>query len=202
MVIQLKKRRKYGKHHLFQIASTVFDWHIVNIVNTVIIVNIVIIVISWSTNSTYLHLDFYLLSWRWWPLWSTGTLYQWSLKPEKASPDRCLFKISVSCTLRLSRSKKWDEKLSKTYKHTKKKRHSRKWWPPLQLAVLYVYNTDILKRHRSWLPFSGFRDHWYKVPLLHRGHHRQRSTKGTWSYSLWISGSECLRVLSGLVPEL
>ena len=53
---------------------------------------------SWSPNSTYLHLDFYLLSWRWWPLWSTGTLYQWSLKPEKASPDRCLFKISVSST--------------------------------------------------------------------------------------------------------
>ena len=25
---------------------------------------------SWSPNSTYLHLDFYyLLSWRWWPLW-------------------------------------------------------------------------------------------------------------------------------------
>ena len=69
---------------------------------------------SWSPNSTYLYLDFYLLSWRWWPLWSGGTLYQWSLKPEKASPDRCLFKISVSWTLRLSRSRKWDEKLSKT----------------------------------------------------------------------------------------
>ena len=38
---------------------------------------------------------------------------------------------------------------------------------------LYVHDTDILKRHRSWLAFSGCRDHWYKVPLLHRGHHRQ-----------------------------
>ena len=27
----------------------------------------------WSPNSTYLHLDFCLLSWRWWPLWSGGT---------------------------------------------------------------------------------------------------------------------------------
>ena len=53
--------------------------------------------ISWSPNSTYLHLDFYLLSWQWWPLWSTGTLYQWSLQPEKASQDLCLFKISMSC---------------------------------------------------------------------------------------------------------
>ena len=53
---------------------------------------------SWSPNSTYLHLYFYLLSWRWWPLWSDGTLYQWSLQPEKASQDPCLFKISVSCT--------------------------------------------------------------------------------------------------------
>ena len=52
----------------------------------------------WSPNSTYLHLDFYLLSWRWWPLWSSGTLYQWSLKPEKGSQDRCLFKISVLYT--------------------------------------------------------------------------------------------------------
>ena len=38
---------------------------------------------------------------------------------------------------------------------------------------LYVLDTDILKRHRSGLAFSGFRDHWYKVPVLHRGHHRQ-----------------------------
>ena len=53
---------------------------------------------SWSPNSTCFHLDLYLLSWRWWPLWSGGTLYQWSLKPEKANLDRCLFKISVSCT--------------------------------------------------------------------------------------------------------
>ena len=38
---------------------------------------------------------------------------------------------------------------------------------------LYVHDTDILKRHRSRFAFSGFRDHWYKVPPLHRGHHRQ-----------------------------
>ena len=69
---------------------------------------------SWSPNSTYLHLDFYLLSWRWWPLWSGGTLYQWSLQPEKASQDPCLFKISVSCTWRLSGWKNRDEKLSWT----------------------------------------------------------------------------------------
>ena len=67
---------------------------------------------SWSPNSTYLHLDFYLLSWRWWPLWSGGTLYQWSLQPEKASQDPCLFKISVSCTWRLAWWKNRDEKLS------------------------------------------------------------------------------------------
>ena len=70
--------------------------------------------ISWSPNSTYLHLDFYLLSWRWWPLWSGGVLYQWSLQPEKASQDQCLFKISVSCTWRLSGWKNRDEKLSWT----------------------------------------------------------------------------------------
>ena len=29
--------------------------------------------------------DIYLLSWRWWPLWSGGTLYQWSVRPKKAS---------------------------------------------------------------------------------------------------------------------
>ena len=27
--------------------------------------------------------DIYLLSWRWWPLWSGGLLYQWSLRPKK-----------------------------------------------------------------------------------------------------------------------
>ena len=42
--------------------------------------------------------DIHLLSWRWRPLWSGGTLYQWSLQPEKASQDPCLFKISVSFT--------------------------------------------------------------------------------------------------------
>ena len=70
--------------------------------------------LSWSPNSTFLHLDFYLLSWRWWPLWSGGTLYQWSLQPEKASQHPCLFKISVSCTWRLSGWKNRDEKLSWT----------------------------------------------------------------------------------------
>ena len=29
--------------------------------------------------------DIYLLSWRWRPPWSLGTLYQWSLQPKKAS---------------------------------------------------------------------------------------------------------------------
>ena len=28
--------------------------------------------------------DIYLLSWRWQPLWSGGTLYQWSLWPKKS----------------------------------------------------------------------------------------------------------------------
>ena len=41
------------------------------------------------------------------------------------------------------------------------------------LDSLHVHDTDILKRHGSWLAFSGCKDHWYKVPPLHRGHHRQ-----------------------------
>ena len=43
----------------------------------------------------------------------------------------------------------------------------------LLLGSLYVHGTDILKRHRSWLAFFGCKDHWCKVPPLHRGHHRQ-----------------------------
>ena len=31
------------------------------------------------------HSDIDLLSWRWWPLWSCGTLYQWPLRPKQAS---------------------------------------------------------------------------------------------------------------------
>ena len=62
---------------------------------------------SWSPNSTYLHLDFYLLSWRWWPLWSGGILFQWPVLQQKAREVHFLFKISVSCAKRLSRSKKW-----------------------------------------------------------------------------------------------
>ena len=39
---------------------------------------------SWSPNSTCLHLDFYLLSWWWQPLWSGGLLYRWLLPQQKA----------------------------------------------------------------------------------------------------------------------
>ena len=40
---------------------------------------------SWLPNSTYLHLDFYLLSWQWQPLWSGGLLFLCPVLPEKAS---------------------------------------------------------------------------------------------------------------------
>ena len=69
---------------------------------------------SWSPNSTYLPLDLYLLSWRWWPLWSGGLLYQWSLRPKQTSWVRFFRKISVSCTYCPWRSKKQEEKLAKT----------------------------------------------------------------------------------------
>ena len=39
---------------------------------------------SWLPNSTCLHLDFYLLSWWWQPLWSGGLLYRWLLPHQKA----------------------------------------------------------------------------------------------------------------------
>ena len=41
------------------------------------------------------------------------------------------------------------------------------------LDSLYVHDTDILKRYWSWLTFSGRWEHFYKVPPLHKGHHRQ-----------------------------
>ena len=43
----------------------------------------------------------------------------------------------------------------------------------LLLDSLYVHDTDILKRYWSWLAFSGRWEHFYKVPPLHKGHHRQ-----------------------------
>ena len=69
--------------------------------------------ISWSPNSTYLHLDFYLLSWRWWPLWSGGLLFQLPVLPEKASQVQFIFKISVSCPSRMTGDKKMRRILGK-----------------------------------------------------------------------------------------
>ena len=43
----------------------------------------------------------------------------------------------------------------------------------LLLDSLHVHDTDILKRYWSWLAFSGRWEHFYKVPPLHKGHHRQ-----------------------------
>ena len=57
--------------------------------------------------------DLYLLSWRWRPLWSGGTLYQWSLRLKKASWVRFFFKISVLYTNCLWKSKKQDKKRAK-----------------------------------------------------------------------------------------
>ena len=57
--------------------------------------------------------DIYLLSWRWRPLWSGGTLYQWSLRLKKASWVRFFFKISVLYTNCLWKSKKQDKKRAK-----------------------------------------------------------------------------------------
>ena len=73
---------------------------------------------SWSPNSTYLYWDFYLLSWWWQPLWSGGLLFQLPVLPEKASQLRFLFKISVSCTWRLSKGKKIRKRLGKTLQKT------------------------------------------------------------------------------------
>ena len=58
--------------------------------------------------------DIYLLSWRWWPLWGGGLLYQWSLRPKKTSWFQFFRKISVSCTYCPWRSKKQDKKRAKT----------------------------------------------------------------------------------------
>ena len=57
--------------------------------------------------------DIYLLSWRWWPLWSIGTLYQWSLRLKKASWVRFFSKISVLYTNYRWKSKKQDKKRAK-----------------------------------------------------------------------------------------
>ena len=73
---------------------------------------------SWSPNSTYLYWDFYLLSWWWQPLWSGGLLFQLPVQLKKASQLQFLFKISVSCTQRLSRSKEIRKKLGKTLQKT------------------------------------------------------------------------------------
>ena len=55
--------------------------------------------------------DIYLLSWRWWPLWSGGLLYQWSMRPKKQAGSDFFEKY-----LRPWRSKKQDKKRAKTLK--------------------------------------------------------------------------------------
>ena len=58
--------------------------------------------------------DIYLLSWRWWPLWSGGLLFRWLLRPKKTSWVRFFRKISVSYTNCPWKSKKQDKKRAKT----------------------------------------------------------------------------------------
>ena len=60
--------------------------------------------------------DIYLLSWRWWPLWSIGTFYQWSLQLKKASWVRFFVKISVLYRNCPWKSKKQDKKRAKNHK--------------------------------------------------------------------------------------
>ena len=74
--------------------------------------------ISWSPNSTCLHLDFYLLSWWWQPLWSGGLLYRWLLLQQKAYWIRFFFKISFLCIFCPWHSKKQGKKQIKTLKKT------------------------------------------------------------------------------------
>ena len=71
---------------------------------------------SWSPNSTCLHLDFYLLSWWWQPLWSGGLLYRWLLPQQKAYWIRFFFKISFLCIFCPWHSKKQGKKQIKTLK--------------------------------------------------------------------------------------
>ena len=59
---------------------------------------------------------FYLLSWWWQPLWSGGLLFQWRVLPKNAS-QVWFFSSKYPChicTWRQSRSRKWDNKMSKT----------------------------------------------------------------------------------------
>ena len=71
---------------------------------------------SWSPNSTCLHLDFYLLSWWWQPLWRGGLLYRWLLLQQKAYWIRFFFKISFLCIFCPWHSKKQGKKQIKTLK--------------------------------------------------------------------------------------
>ena len=63
--------------------------------------------------------DIYLLSWRWRPLWSGGTLYQWSLRLKKASWVRFFFQ-NIRVIYKLSVKKQ--ETGQKTGKKPPKKR--------------------------------------------------------------------------------
>ena len=103
--------------------------------------------------------DLYLLSWRWRPLWSGGTLYQWSLRLKKASWVRFFFKISVLYTNCLWKSKKQDKKRAKNLQNfygLARPAGQRGWWKHLFLEGFCPFFVLFLAFSRTICVWNAF----------------------------------------------